>query len=815
MATAPAKVRADLLYYEQVVDGEEVIYVRDPVRGTYIKYNELQVAMLKKLDGNHSPAQIAAELSIAFEVEIEPEAAERFVTRARELMLLDINSYDVTPQLAQREVTKALRKSGFRPRKEDPNKPARALTPEAFVFAEALRQIELKHPRAATGHLAEVLRLNPQNRRAKQLYDLIQTAYIKASGGLADFPMFVLFNPKRFLKFLSRTLGRFLFSWWGVLGLFLYYLVGAHSYSLVSFDAKIGPFDAAVAFIAYTLGGLFHELGHGFACQHYGGDVEEIGFMMFYYLRPSAYCDTTSSYIIHKRHDKVVIQLAGVIASMVWCSTSAIFLALLNPSLPIYPGLAIDLLIEVTFSFVTLVPLLKLDGYYAICDYFNFPNLRDRSFKVTRAWLSRLLFGLNTKTETVTLRVRDWMIAYGIAAFLFTMGFIYLAYSSLLIWLVEHGRVMGLIAAVLLTLYLGSKIVLRPLFRGIATLVRERKRIFTLRRTPVLVLLASALIVPWFVKWPVLVDAEFEIVPVSKAEVRAQVPGRLEEIYVVEGQHVTAGQAVAKLRDVELSTRVAVLEAKLEAAQQHAAQLRAGARTEEIAVARSHAAHEAAVVYDDAATAERARVLAKARLGTQSAADLARGREAKAAGTANAATAALALVENGPRAEEIRIAEADTATLMVELEHNRNDEERMLLRSPIDGTVVTKHLKGKLQTVLAAGDLVVEIHDQRSIIGEINLPPATPFDEIAIGNRARLRARAMPDEGIDTHVERIRQVVQKAGQATTVMTAPFTLEHPVSGLSGHARIYGEKRSLAYAVIYLPLRRLIGVQLWSL
>ncbi|HEY0251899.1 MAG TPA: HlyD family efflux transporter periplasmic adaptor subunit, partial [Kofleriaceae bacterium] len=589
---------------------------------------------------------------------------------------------------------------------------------------------------------------------------------------------------------------------------------GAYAYTLVSFDAKIGPFDAVLAFVVYTIGGLFHELGHGFACQHYGGDVEEIGFMLFYYLRPSAYCDTTSSYIINRRHDKVVIQLAGVIASMIWCSTSAIVLALLYPSLPIYPALAIDLLIEVTFSFVTLVPLLKLDGYYAICDYFNFPNLRDRAFKVTRAWLARLLFGLHIQTETVTPRVRGWLIAYGIAAFTFTVWFIYMAYSSLLVWVVEHGRVMGLIAAVLLTTYLGNKIVLRPLWKGIGTLIRERKQIFTLRRTPVLMLLAAMLVVPWFVPWPVRIDADFEIVPAARAEVRAQVAGRLEEIYVVEGQHVTAGQPIAKLRDVELHARVTVLEAKLEAAQQRATQLRAGARVEEIAVARSHAAHEAAVVYDDAQAAEHARELARAQVGTQSAADLARGREAETAGSANAAKAALALVENGPREEEIRVADADVASLKVELERDRTDEDRLVLNSPIDGTVVTPHLSNKLQTTLAAGDLVAEIHDQRSDVAEIKLPPATPLGEIAIGNRARLRAKGIPDGEIDTRVERVRQAVQK-DQLTIVMTAPFTLYHPVSGLTGHARIYGEKRSIAYSVIYLPLRRLIGVQLWSL
>jgi hypothetical protein len=34
-------------------------------------------------------------------------------------------------------------------------------------------------------------------------------------------------------------------------------------------------------------------------------------------------------------------------------------------------------------------------------------------------------------------------------------------------------------------------------------------------------------------------------------------------------------------------------------------------------------------------------------------------------------------------------------------------------------------------------------------------------------------------------------------------------------MRGHARIHGERRMLGYALVYLPLRRLVDVDLWSL
>jgi multidrug efflux pump subunit AcrA (membrane-fusion protein) len=818
MATRAAKARDDLEYFDQVEAGEHVVFVRDPVRGSYFKYNELQAAMLRALDGRRTPEEITARLSAEFETEIPPDAAERFISRARELMLLDLSQYDVTPKAAHEEVKKALLKSGFRPRKSDPNLPPRALSPEAMLFAEALRQLELGHPRSAAGYLGEILALNPGNERAKQLYDLIQTAYIRAAGGLSEYPMFARFNPKKFLKFLSRTIGRFLFSRWGVISILVYVIIGAYAYTQVSFDTvTLGPLDIGVAFVVYTFSGVFHEVGHGLACQHYGGDVEEIGFTLFYYIRPAAYCDTSSSYIITNRHHKVVIQMAGVVASLIYISTTSIVLALLYPSLPIYPGLALDLVLESTMAFVTLIPLLKFDGYYAVCDYFNFPNMRDRAFKLTRAWFGRALFGLKTTTEDVPARTRKLLIAYGIGSFAFTAWFVWLAYSSLLSWLVDRGRVTGLVVAVFLTMYLGRKMMFGPIWRSLKILVTERRQIFTRRRSIVLALVALLLIGPWFLPWPVLVDSTFVLLPSDRGEVHAAVAGRLEAIYVNEGDHVTKGQVIAQLRDPALQIRISVLEAQLAVATDKVAQVRSGARLEEREVARSHVAHAEAQAYDSSKIAALARSLASAQLGTQSTADLAHERGANTAGQAGAAQAALSLVEDGPRKEDVRVAEAEQARIKIELERDRADEVRLALRSPIDGTIVTAHLETKLQTTLAPGELFVEVHDTRSQVAEIALPASSPLGELSIGDEIVLRAYSAPHGEIHARVARLRDTAQKAGEEhrTVVVTSSFSLEHPVSGLTGHARIYGAKRSLAYSLLYLPLQRLIGVRLWSL
>src|SRR6478672_15123 len=120
MGYSAPKARDDLEYFEQVVAGEELVLVRDPVRSMYFRYNPLQAAMLRALDGQRSLQEITASLSERFEVEIAQDAVERFIRRVRELMLLDISAYDVTPEKARKQVRLEMRKAGFNVRNPVP-----------------------------------------------------------------------------------------------------------------------------------------------------------------------------------------------------------------------------------------------------------------------------------------------------------------------------------------------------------------------------------------------------------------------------------------------------------------------------------------------------------------------------------------------------------------------------------------------------------------------------------------------------------------------------------------------------------------------
>lgn len=177
----------------------------------------------------------------------------------------------------------------------------------------------------------------------------------------------------------------------------------------------------------------------------------------------------------------------------------------------------------------------------------------------------------------------------------------------------------------------------------------------------------------------------------------------------------------------------------------------------------------------------------------------------------------LTLLKAGAREEDIQVAVAEQAGIETQIAQLRSDESLLTLRSPIDGVVTTPHLDEKLQATLAPGELFAEVHDISSVVAEISLSASEPLDQIAVGDVVVLRAHGAPHGEIRARVERIRDAMDTAGahQRIVVRTSSFTLQHAITGLTGHARIYGEERSLAYAYLYLPLQRLIRVRLWSL
>ncbi|MEO7735705.1 MAG: HlyD family secretion protein, partial [Kofleriaceae bacterium] len=165
-------------------------------------------------------------------------------------------------------------------------------------------------------------------------------------------------------------------------------------------------------------------------------------------------------------------------------------------------------------------------------------------------------------------------------------------------------------------------------------------------------------------------------------------------------------------------------------------------------------------------------------------------------------------------------AEATRTRLAAQLAHARAEHELLTLRSPIAGVVASKHLEDRRFARIARGDPFAEIQDVSAFVAEIRLPQGAPLGELAAGDEIELRALAAPGEHMRCTIARIRGAVTVSGPSAepgeiVAVTTPFATAAGRTGMVGHARLYGRRRSLAYAKLYLPLQRVFRVELWGM
>jgi len=204
-------------------------------------------------------------------------------------------------------------------------------------------------------------------------------------------------------------------------------------------------------------------------------------------------------------------------------------------------------------------PLLRYDGYYILADYLEMPNLRARAHAYMGYLCERYLFGCQDATaEPATPVERVWLTLYPIAAFIYRMFVL----ASIALFLAGKFFFIG----VLLALAGVAAWVLVPLVKMIAYLFTN-PRINGVRRRAVVAsaLMAAALVAA--ILWaplPLRTRAEGVIWLPEQARLRAGTDGFVERIVAKPGSRVRPGDVLIVCRDPQLTSRVKLLEARLE-----------------------------------------------------------------------------------------------------------------------------------------------------------------------------------------------------------------------------------------------------------
>ncbi len=368
---------------------------------------------------------------------------------------------------------------------------------------------------------------------------------------------FSAWDPDRYLGWLDRKAGAYIYSPWCVLVVVLlfvfetvvlidnWHLIGPDTALFFDFTQKHFV-DFAQFWLLILVIGFIHETAHGLTCKHFGGQVHSMG-LMFLYLVPCFFVDVTESWVSATKLQRLATIIAGIwieltvcgIAMILWLNTDVGgWFHNFNYEVILLTGMAAVAL--------NLNPLLKLDGYYFITEVIEIPELKEKSTAFLSGWFQAKVLRLPVEVPIVPRRR-----AVLFAIYAFVSG----AYSYLLLFFVIR-----------FSYRLGSKwfaeFALLP--SGALAFLIFRSRIRSLRRSishfwelnfksgvrwrPVYIPVAIAVIA--FLILPIWRDREvafFVIEPTEAHTICAAVPGRVEAVLVQEGEKVHAGQPLLRM----------------------------------------------------------------------------------------------------------------------------------------------------------------------------------------------------------------------------------------------------------------------------
>lgn len=380
-----------------------------------------------------------------------------------------------------------------------------------------------------------------------------------------------------FLGAVERKIGKIVYSQWftaATIGLFLFTAaifiinwgdIGRDTLTYYNFHEKTA-LDLAEFWTLFLIMGFFHESAHGLTCKHYGGEVHSMGLQLLY-LTPAFFVDVTETWISGTKGQRVATVLAGI-----WVETMACGMATIvwwnTPSGYWMHDFAykIILITGVAVIVVNLNPLIKLDGYYAFTEMIGIADLKERSTSFLTGWVEHHLCRLPIEVPIVPRRRIPLFVTYavlsGLYSYLLLFAVIRFSYNVFANWWHE----LALVPAAALAFF-----VFRGRLRSLGSVLgsmrethlRSQRIAFVL---PAMLLAAAVGALFLLPLWRQSVWASFLMESAQRSVVHAEGAGYVVEVPVREGEHVAAGAIVARLRNLRLETEASFTNAQSEQA---------------------------------------------------------------------------------------------------------------------------------------------------------------------------------------------------------------------------------------------------------
>ncbi len=543
--TRPPRLDPELVTREDILDGEPVVGILQRSKGSFFRFQPTQWHLAQLFDGIRS----------------HDEIAQRF-------------NEEQGGALTAREVEE---------------------------FATSLDEAGFWFKTPQEKNLAYSARLEAERGRKANRTSKISLAHISFSA----------WDPDKYLSWLDGLVGRFIYSRWCVVAVVLLFCF--EGVVFVANWKDFGPdiplyfnfthktfADFAEFWVLLLAMGFIHESAHGLTCKHYGGEVHNMG-LMFLYLTPCFFVDVTESWVSATKLQRLATIIAGIWIEMVLCGVAMIVWTNTQPSAFVHDlAYKVILITGLAVIMLNLNPLLKLDGYYFWTEVIGIPDLKERSTSFVSAWFQKSVLRLPVEVLTVPRRRAPLFVAYAVASgvYSYLMLFVVVRFSY---------NVTSKLMAEFALIPAGALAI--AIFRSrLKSLWDVVKRFWTAHLSrgfwlrPRTLVIGGVVLVLLFV--PMLRDREsayFVVEAANPVTLHATVNGRVDAVYVREGEEVRRGEPLLRMSSTDVAAMGSSARASMGEAHYHAFAAELAGESIGTAAAREAAARRSRGLADEAA----------------------------------------------------------------------------------------------------------------------------------------------------------------------------------------------------------------------
>lgn len=489
-------------------------------------------------------------------------------------------------------------------------------------------------------------------------------------------------------------------------------------------------------------------------------------------------------------------------------------------------GLALALICAFDLLFVSGNPLVKGAGYHLLSAFANEPHLHGKAYRT-----------LLNQWRGNTFKQSDSLVLAGFASLTVLYSFFLIVVVMMMVGLYLQEVMLGgtaIVIAVLIGGYLARRSynklrLIDAAYERSIQFERWRKRTLpqaageaedTVPPTTgwsryVRIASLVTLLVIMMLPYPYEPGGQFVVHPSEQQQVASDMEGVIEQVFYDGGDMLKKGTVLARLNTEQLATEVKVQEGLVAEQVSVLADLKARPKPEEVRVA-----EQALQIAQEQARFSKQRVPRFAEMfkeGTTSQDDLDQVRKQAEvdAAVVQEKKATLELVKTGATREQIDAATAKLDALKEQLTLDQDKVKRAVLTMPIDGTLLTLHLKEKINSYLERGKPFAIAENTGAVTVEIQIPE-TDIAQVQVGAKVEVRAMAFSTQLFPGKVTLIDRNVtsQSFGTVVKVLARVENADQLLrTGMTGQAKITGTSMPV-WEAFSRGIQRFLTVQVWS-